>query len=164
MKLKTKTKKMLVLSVMVVLLVATGVLNFVLNDKISMDNQQLTPTPNVTETFFESCRSERSAMRESELLTLNAIVDNSESSSDKKSEAQSQIMSLTERMELENQLETLIKSKGFGDAYVVANEVGVSAVVSHDEMSVNESNQILSIICTNSEYMPTEVKIQPYSN
>lgn len=35
MKMKTKTKKIIVLSVMVALLVATGVLNFVLSDKLN---------------------------------------------------------------------------------------------------------------------------------
>ncbi len=55
-KMKSRTKKVLVLSVMVVLLVATGVLNFVLNDKLTNasdnvnggidNNERLQESPN----------------------------------------------------------------------------------------------------------------------
>lgn len=44
MKMKPKTKKIIVLSVMVALLVATGVLNFVLSDKLNKTSTDVART------------------------------------------------------------------------------------------------------------------------
>ncbi|UKI21649.1 MAG: hypothetical protein L6V83_01300 [Christensenella sp.] len=54
MKIKSKTKKIIVLSVMVALLIATGVLNFVLNDKLNSTSQISGNgnTDDVTQTFL----------------------------------------------------------------------------------------------------------------
>ena len=52
MKIKARTKKIIVLSVMVALLVATGVLNWALNDKLL--NSDPGGEATVTETFFAS--------------------------------------------------------------------------------------------------------------
>ena len=62
MKIKSKTKKIIVLSVMVALLIATGVLNFVLSDKLGSSNQTSNGnTSTVTQTFFAAAKSLRSA-------------------------------------------------------------------------------------------------------
>ena len=81
MKIKPRTKKVLVLSVMVALLVATGVLNWALNDRLS-SNEPIDAGV-VTETFFAAYRSDREATRESEFLYLDAIIT-SETSSPKR--------------------------------------------------------------------------------
>lgn len=53
MKMKPKTKKIIVLSVMVALLVATGVLNFVLSDKLNKTSTDVAGQQDtVTQTFF----------------------------------------------------------------------------------------------------------------
>ena len=60
MKIKSKTKKIIVLSIMVALLIATGVLNFVLNDKLN-STSQISGSGNaddVTQTFFAAARSD----------------------------------------------------------------------------------------------------------
>lgn len=82
MKIKTRTKKILVLSVMVVLLVATGVLNWALNDRL-IDNTPADANA-VTETFFAAYRSDREATRESEFLYLDAIITSETSSAEAK--------------------------------------------------------------------------------
>ena len=101
MKIKTRTKKILVLSVMVVLLVATGVLNWALNDRL-IDNTPADANA-VTETFFAAYRSDREATRESEFLYLDAIITSETSSAEAKKAAEEQKLGLVERMEKELQ-------------------------------------------------------------
>lgn len=161
MKIKTRTKKILVLSVMVVLLVATGVLNWALNDRL-IDNTPADANA-VTETFFAAYRSDREATRESEFLYLDAIITSETSSAEAKKAAEEQKLGLVERMEKELQLETLIKSKGFEDAIVTMSESGVNVVVGAPEVTAEHAAQILDIVQTETTFKAADVKIIPYS-
>ncbi len=160
MKIKTRTKKILVLSVMVVLLVATGVLNWALNDRLNSNEPAAANT--VTETFFAAYRSDREATRESEFLYLDAIITSETSSAEAKAAAEEQKLGLVERMEQELQLETLIKSKGFEDAIVTMSDSGVNVVVGAAELSAEQAAQIYDIIQSETTFKAADVKIIPY--
>ena len=163
-KMKSRTKKVLVLSVMVVLLVATGVLNFVLNDKLTnaSDNVNGGIDNNVTQTFFAAARSDREATRESEFLWLDAIVKSEASSESAKAEAEQQKMLLIKRMEQELKLETTIKGKGFEEAIVTIGDGGISVVVGKAELTKEEANQVLATVVGELSSDPNTVKVIPY--
>lgn len=163
-KMKSKTKKLLVLSVMVVLLVATGVLNFVLNDKLTSatDNVGSNVDNTVTQTFFAAARSDRDATRESEFLWLDAIVKSDASSTSAKTEAEQQKMLLIKRMEQELNLETTIKGKGFEEAIVTIGDGGISVVVGKAELSREEANQVLATVVSEMSCDPKTVRVIPY--
>ena len=162
-KMKSRTKKVLVLSVMVVLLVATGVLNFVLNDKLTnaSDNVNGGIDNNVTQTFFAAARSDREATRESEFW-LDAIVKSEASSESAKAEAEQQKMLLIKRMEQELKLETTIKGKGFEEAIVTIGDGGISVVVGKAELTKEEANQVLATVVGELSCDPNTVKVIPY--
>ncbi|MEG1529163.1 MAG: SpoIIIAH-like family protein [Clostridia bacterium] len=165
-KVKAKTKKILVLTVMVALLVTTGVLNFVLNDKLNTVTDQVGAgvNDNVTETFFAACRSDRNAVRESEFLCMDAIIKSEESSADAKKAAEQQKMLLVNRMEQENQLETLVKAKGFEDAIVTINDNGINVVVvTAEELTAQQMIQAMSIVADNTNVSKNNIKILPYN-
>ncbi len=164
-KMKAKSKKILVLSVMVVLLVTTGVLNFVLNDKLTGSANNAgnnVNSPTVTQTFFAAARSDRDATRESEFLWLDAIVKSEASSESAKSEAEAQKMMLIKRMEKENALETTIKGKGFEDAIVTIGDGVISVVVGKAELSGAEANQIQAAVVSEMACDPNDVKVIAY--
>ena len=164
MKMKTKTKKIIVLSVMVALLVTTGVLNFVLSDKLNKTSTDVAGQQDtVTQTFFAAARSDRDATRESEFLYLDAIMNSEESSEKAKTTAQEQKMLLVERMEKELALETLIKGRGFDDAIVTIGDKGVSIVVGESELSQEQANQILSVVVAETTFKATDVKVIPFN-
>ncbi len=160
MKIKPRTKKFIVLSVMVVLLVATGVLNWALNDRLGSTTP--TDTANVTETFFASYRNDREATRESEFLYLDAIITSETSSAEAKKAAEEQKLDLVERMEKELQIEALIKSKGFEDAIITMSDTGVNVVVGAAEMTAAQTAQIYDIIESETTFTSFDVKIIPY--
>ena len=160
MKIKPRTKKFIVLSVMVVLLVATGVLNWALNDRLGSTTP--TDTANVTETFFASYRNDREATRESEFLYLDAIITSETSSAEAKKAAEEQKLDLVERMEKELQIEALIKSKGFEDAIITMSDTGVNVVVGAAEMTAAQTAQIYDIIESETTFTSFDVQIIPY--
>ena len=162
MKLKAKTKKIIVLSVMVVLLVATGVLNWALNDKL-LGADDGGGQAAVTETFFASYRSDREAARESEFLYLDAIMSSETSSAEAKAEAEQQKLGLVERMETEMRVEALVKAKGFEDAIVTMSAEGVNVVVGAGEVTDQQRMQIYDIIQSETEFSAGDVKIIPYA-
>lgn len=163
MKIKSKTKKILVLTVMVALLVTTGVLNFVLSNKLN----SATDAGNydegaVTQTFFAAARSDREATRESEFLYLDAIINSDSASSQAKKEAETQKMDLVKKMEQELELETQIKGRGYEDTIVTIGDGGVSVVVNMPEMTVDDSNKILALVVAAIGCSPKDVKVIPY--
>lgn len=160
MKIKPRTKKVIVLSVMVALLVATGVLNWALNDRLTADPVDANV---VTETFFAAYRSDREATRESEFLYLDAIISSETSSAEAKAAAEEQKLDLVERMEKELQLETLVKSKGFEDAIVTVSDSGVNVVVGAAEVTDAQAAQIYDIVQSETTFKAADVKIIPYN-
>lgn len=162
MKIKAKTKKVIVLSVMVVLLVATGVLNWALNDKLKTSSEPASAETTVTETFFNSYRSDRDATRESEYLYLDAIITGEDVSQESKLAAENQKLQLVEKMETELKLEGLIKAKGFDDAIVTIGD-SVNVVVGVSELSQEEATQILCVIQEETDFRAKDVKIIPYN-
>lgn len=161
MKIKPRTKKIIVLSVMVALLVATGVLNWALNDRLTASDP--IDTNAVTETFFSAYRSEREATRESEFLYLDAIISSETSSEAAKTAAEEQKLGLVERMEKEMQLESLVKAKGFEDAIVTMSDSGVNVVVGTAELTAEQAAQIYDIVRSETDLTAGDVKIIPYN-
>ena len=161
MKIKPRTKKIIVLSVMVALLVATGVLNWALNDRLTASDP--IDANAVTETFFSAYRSEREATRESEFLYLDAIISSETSSEAAKTAAEEQKLGLVERMEKEMQLESLVKAKGFEDAIVTMSDSGVNVVVGTAELTAEQAAQIYDIVRTETDLTAGDVKIIPYN-
>ena len=161
MKIKPRTKKIIVLSVMVALLVATGVLNWALNDRLTAGDP--IDANAVTETFFSAYRSEREATRESEFLYLDAIISSETSSEAAKTAAEEQKLGLVERMEKEMQLESLVKAKGFEDAIVTMSDSGVNVVVGTAELTAEQAAQIYDIVRSETDLTAGDVKIIPYN-
>ena len=160
MKIKPRTKKVLVLSVMVALLVATGVLNWALNDRLTSSDP--IDAGVVTETFFAAYRSDREATRESDFLYLDAIDTSETRSQGAKDAAEEQKLELVERMESELQLETLVKSKGFEDAIVTLSDSGVNVVVGSAELTDIQAAQIYDIVTSETSFGVGDIKIIPY--
>ena len=165
MKMKSKTKKIVVLSIMVVLLVATGVLNFVLTDKLSSATDKPASGDGgvVTQTFFAAAKSDREATRESEFLYLDAIIGSETSTDGAKANAEEQKMSLVKRMETELALETAIKSCGYQDAIVTIGDGGITVVVDGETLDSVAANRILAIVVSEMKCSAKEVTVLNYA-
>lgn len=120
---------------------------------------QTQETPEKTD-FFAASLVERQRARDEAIEVLQSVVDG-ESSADEsaKSEAMAGISTIAANMELEANIESLIKAKGFSNCVAVINGNKASIVVSSEGLAPNELSQILEIVYVQASILPEDVTI-----
>ena len=155
-------KKIAVLVGMVLLLVATGVLNYYLSEIRGAGKTD--PNGEVVATYFNSFRTDRQAVRQEAITNLDAIIQSADSSKEAKASAEEQKLLMCKNMETELTMENLIKSYGFEDCVVTLSAGNVYVVVkTEDAMTPQQVAQILSVVTQNSDYKPSDVIVTPYN-
>ncbi|MCL2370550.1 MAG: SpoIIIAH-like family protein [Firmicutes bacterium] len=159
----TKKKKIIVLVGMLGLLVITGVVNVVLNNRIGGNadytggGQQLG--------FFAEYRANRTTIRQQTFLELDAIIANANMSEQVRADAETTRLALVQNMEMELVLEGLIRAMGFGDVVVSSNNQNINVIVQTDEGTSNieafQAAQILDIIVRETDRTAQNVRIIP---
>lgn len=162
MKLNANKKKIIILVSLVLLLVATGCLNYFLTVKSNENNPSEVINGDTETTFFTSYRDVRSSTRAEEILYLDEIIASVNSDEATVQSAQEKKLGLVDYMELELTLESLIKAKGFNDCVVTVSSKNVNVVVDDTELTVEETAQILSIIVAETDFAPGNIIVMPY--
>ncbi len=152
-----KRKKVLILSVMVVLLVVTGFLNITLNNTTAVPTSSATTNEN----FFVTYRSDRNSTRSQEVLYYDAIISSASASAEAKQVAETKKQELVKLMETELVLEGLIKSKGFEDAIVTLTTSNVNVIVKDSTLESNEVAQIVQVVQESTGKDIDNIKIIP---
>ena len=110
--------------------------------------------------YFQKSRNDREDNREEEIEIINDTLNSAKSGESEKKQAQDMIKAITDKMELENSIEVLIKAKGFKDAIAVISDDSCSVVVKSDkELETNQTVQILDIVSGNTEINTENIKI-----
>jgi stage III sporulation protein AH len=157
--MKANKKKIIILVSLVLLLVATGCLNYFLTVK----NNAKDPTDvDATPTFFSSFRDDRTNTRAQEILYLDDIIASANTDEVTMSSAQEKKLGIVDVMETELTLEGLIKAKGFVDCVVTISKDKVNIVVMDTELTVEEAAQIFDVIVNQTNYKAKNVTIIPY--
>lgn len=140
----SNTKKIAIMSTLVLLLAVTAVFNFVLAG---------TPADAVTDgtaqdDYFTSYRTERVTTRNEEFLQLDSVIAAYAADSAEYKEAVAEKQRMVEVMETELVIETMIKTIGFSDAAVAigAESENINIFVNSSELSTENVTQIFSII------------------
>lgn len=144
----SKKKKIIVLSVMIALLLVTGVVNVVLNNNLT-SNTSTIPTTEVSasnQTFYSMYRAERENTRQQELQFYEAIIASSTASEEAKEEAEVNKLALIAQMEKELVTEGIIIGKGFNDAIVTQSTANVNIFVKSAELNSSEVAMITSVV------------------
>jgi len=156
----TKKKKVIVLVSMLVLLVITGFLNIILNK--TTEEASTTLNSNYSSaSFFATCRVDRNTTRNETMEYYNQIIKSEESSADAKLNAEKQIKSLLEAMQMEVSMEGLIKAKGFSDALVNYSSTYINVILQSAELTESEVAQIVEIIQSKVDRDIDYIKIIP---
>lgn len=145
----SKKKKIVVLSVMVALLVVTGIVNVVLNNNLSSTNVGVSSSTEVSasaQNFYSLYRTERSSTRQQELQFYEAIMKSSTSSDDAKKDAEEKKLALIAQMEKELVTEGIIIGKGFDDAIVTQSSANVNVFVKSPELTRLEVVSITEVV------------------
>ena len=112
----SNTKKIALMSTLVLLLAVTAVFNFVL---AGTRTAEAAGGDNTTANYFTSFRSERTITRSEEFVQIDSVISAYAKDSAEYLEAVSMKQKMVGIMENELVIETMIKSIGFSDAVVV---------------------------------------------
>ena len=157
----SKKKKIVLLSVMVALLLVSGVMNFMLNTSTVPDVDAGGDALSAS-SFFSAFRTDREATREQTLLELDSIISSSDTSKEAKTAAENMKLTICANMQTELNLESLIKAKGFSEAVVSVGSQNVNVLVNDATLDSSEVAQILSIVTSETGVSANNVKITPY--
>lgn len=158
------SRKTMVVSLMVVLLLVTGLLNWKYisaDSNVSQDasNESVNGEDVETGNFFSTYKAERMTNREEEMTYLDSVIANANTDSATINEAQQMKMEIVSNIELESTLEGLLVAKGFEDAIVTFGSTSINIVVKDQELTQAKVAQILDIVTTETQYTAGEVKI-----
>lgn len=158
----TKRKKIIVLSCMIALLVATAVLNFVLSSSvIGGVNEPAVTTAN----YFTEIKTTKNTSRSKQLTQLNEVIALGSENNEAYSDALNMKVKLTAITEQENLLETLIKAKGYDEVAVTlgVSSDNLSVVVRDADFSQDDAVLIYSLCQKELNISPENVYIQSIS-
>ena len=153
----SKKKKIIVLSSMIALLVATAVFNFVLSGSTNVEGVTAT-------SYFSEYKSQRSSSRNEQILQLDKIIAEANEDSEVKETALAQKMQLTALTEQELRLETLIKAYGYEEVVVTMNlsSPNVNVVVKDNDFDQADAVKIYSILTQENNVDAENINIIPY--
>lgn len=154
----SKKKKIVILSCMIALLVTTAVLNFVLSSNVVGANDTATPTAS----YFTEVRNTRNTSRSKQLEQIDEIIASDRADESTKKEALNMKLKLSKISEQENLLESLIKSKGYGEVAVTVglSSDNISVIVKDSEFTQDDAIIIYTICQNELNAAPENVYIQ----
>ena len=158
------SRKTMVISLLVVLLLVTGLLNwkYISSDSDvtqNASNESVNGEDVETGNFFSTYKAERMTNREEEMTYLDSVIANANTDSATINEAQKMKMEIVSNIELESTLEGLLVAKGFEDAIVTFGSTSINIVVKDEELTHAKVAQILDVVTTETQYTASEVKV-----
>ena len=140
----SNTKKIAIMSTLVLLLAVTAVFNFVLAGTPA----DAAADGGAQEDYFTSFREERLTTRNEEFLQLDSVIAAYAADSAEYEEAVEQKQRMVEVMETELVVEAMVKTLGFTDAVVAigAESENINIFVNSSELTTENVTRIFSII------------------
>ncbi len=136
----SNTKKIALMSTLVLLLAVTAIFNFVLAGTRS---STVNGDASVQVNYFTTYRSERSTTRSEEFLQLDSVIEAYAADTEEYAAAVSRKQELVEVMEDELVMETIIKALGFSDACVaIGDNDNINIFINSDELTAETVTQI----------------------
>ncbi len=135
----SNTKKIALMSTLVLLLAVTAIFNFVL----AGTSQPVTGEASVQVTYFTSFRAERNTKRSEEFVQLDSVISAYEAGTEEHEAAVAQKQALVELMEDELVMETIIKALGFSDAgVIIGDNSNINVFINSNELTAETTTRI----------------------
>ena len=113
----------------------------------------------ISKNYFIEQRLSRDKLRAGLIDRLNEIIDNDNTNSEVKAEAQKRIMRIGDASEKELIIEGLSKSKGFKEVLVFLTDESAKIIVLKDELTQQDTVKILDIVMGETDLEPSNIKI-----
>lgn len=111
--------------------------------------------------YMVQARLNREQIRSKNKETLLEVINNNDVSTKEKKSAVKSMVKLTENSEIENNIETLLKAKGFSDVIVTINDEQADVVLSSAEISDDKRAQIEDVIKRKTKLSASDITITP---
>ena len=111
------------------------------------------------ENYFTATALNRQQSRDEAIDVLKLVCESEESTEEAKAEATAKISQIAVDIQNENNIETLVKAKGFTECVAIISEGSVSVIVGADELQAAEAAQILAIVYDTTGINPENVSI-----
>ena len=111
------------------------------------------------ENYFTATVLNRQQSRDEAIDVLKMVSESDESSAEAKAEASAKISQIAVDIQNENNIETLVKAKGFEDCVAIISDGAVSVIVSAESLQAAEAAQILAIVYDTTGINPENVSI-----
>lgn len=95
---------------------------------------------------FDQLRVERTAIYDRQIEQLHAIANDTNASTGAREQAQQALVQITQRQGVEQQIEQLIRSKGYEDAVVFVYDQAAIVVVKADQFAQADAARIADIV------------------
>ena len=112
-----------------------------------------------TDDYFASAEISRKQARDEAIEVLQGVVDDKGSLDAAKEQALKDISAMAANIELEANIESLIKAKGFEECVTVINGDKATVVVKSEGLKPNQLSQILEIVYLQAGVLPANVTI-----
>ena len=153
-------KKITVISVLGLMLVVTGYINYsgsslkVAENKTSDEYVPVGEAMSVSsssivennDNYFKKARMDKESERAKSIELLTAIVSNPDSTPEAKADAETKLSAIASNIETEVNTEGLIKAKGYNDAVVYVSDSSVNVVVASQELTAADTSRIRDIV------------------
>ncbi|HBT20437.1 MAG TPA: hypothetical protein DEA47_03610 [Peptococcaceae bacterium] len=115
-----------------------------------------------TEEFFINYRMERDRIRGQQMELLQKIISDPNSDVQMKKEAQRKLIQLTENMEKEMQLESLIKAKGFKEAVLFIQPGSATVIIKKDgELTEEDAAKVADMVSKVTGFDYSDIVVVP---
>ena len=111
--------------------------------------------------YFEKAKKEREEAYKKAEETVEELLDNKYISAEEKAAALKTVETLGANIKKENNIETLLKAKGFKDAVAVIGEKGISVIVKSEGLTSAQTLQIQDIVTNETQIELGNIKIIP---
>lgn len=112
-----------------------------------------------TEDYFASAEVSRQQARDEAIEVLQGVVDDAAAIDSAKEKALADIAAMAANIEMEANIEQLIKAKGFEECVAVISGDQATVVVKSDGLAPNKLSQILEIVYKQASILPENVTI-----
>ena len=111
------------------------------------------------ENYFTATALNRQQSRDEAIDVLKLVSESSDASEEAKAEASAKISKIAVDIQNENNIETLVKAKGFEECVAIISDNSVSVIVGADELQAAEAAQILALVYETTGINPENVSI-----
>ncbi len=124
-------------------------------------SQSVETSAKAEEDYFTSAKSEREKNRKKAIETVEETLKDSKLSETDKKDTLAKLQLISDRMEKENNIESLLKAKGFEKSLAIIGDDEINIVISSEGLTTANTLQIQDIVTSQTDIGLSKIKIIP---